>query len=127
MTGVASKAAKAQVKSTATITLKQIAVDIADRHGLTKQHIEAVLDDLVTEAVRHLRQGDSVRFTGLGTLYLKDDRPTQTGLNLSTGEVIEIKGTKKLAFRPAKGLNDSLNDSQLSVRIGVPAADPQPR
>lgn len=59
----ASKAAKT------TVTPKQIAADIAGRHGLTRQQIEAVLDDLVTEAVRHLRNGDSVRLTGLGTLF----------------------------------------------------------
>ena len=105
-----------------TITPKQIAADIAARHGLTKEQVEAVLNDLVTEAIRHLRNGDGVRLTGLGTLYAPQDRPPQTGLNLSTGEIIEIKGTKKLAFRPAKGMNDSLNDSQLTGRIIPPAA-----
>ena len=75
---------------------------------MTKEQVEAVLDDLVTEAIRHLRKADSVRLTGLGTLYAQQDRPSQTGLNLTTGEIIEIKGTKKLAFRPANGLNDSL-------------------
>lgn len=49
-----------------------------------------------------------MRLTGLGTLYPQQDRPPQTGLNVSTGEIIEIKGTRKIAFRPAKGLNDSL-------------------
>lgn len=91
-----------------TVTTKQIAVDIAAHHSLTKQQAEAVLDDLVTEAIRHLRNGDSVRLTGLGTLYAQQDRPPQTGRNLSTGEIIQIRGTKKLAIRPAKGLNDSL-------------------
>lgn len=96
-----SKAANIHAKNI--ITLKQIAADIAARHGLKKQQVEAVLDDLVTETVRHLRQSDRVRLTGLCTLYAQQDRPTQTGLDMSTGEIIEIKGTKKLSFRPAKG------------------------
>lgn len=105
-----------------TITPKQIAADIADhRHGLTERQVEAVLNDPVTEAIRHLRNGDGLRLTGLGTIYAHQDRPTQTGLNLSPGEIIEIKGTKKLAFRPAKGLNDSLSDSQLTGRLIPPA------
>jgi len=112
-------------RATTTITLKQVAADIADSHGLMKKQVEAVLDDLVAEAIRHLRQGDKVRFAGLGTLYVQQDRPLRTGLNLSTGEIIEIKGAKKLAkpragshcLRSALGLRTERRTLEMSWAI----------
>ena len=40
--------------SPATITLKQMAAELAESHDLSKKHAEAVLDDLMTLATQHL-------------------------------------------------------------------------
>src|SRR6204780_826025 len=60
-------AAKAgAVKAAAmTVTLKQIAAELAEGHDLPKKQAEAVLGDLVTLTTRHLKQGDKIRLTGL--------------------------------------------------------------
>jgi len=89
--------------SRTTITLKQMAAELADGHNLSNKQAEALLDDLMTLATRHIKNGHRVRLTGLSLLHVQRP-PPQRGLNLQTGEVIEVRGKGKLAFRPAKGL-----------------------
>jgi DNA-binding protein HU-beta len=86
-----------------TITLKQMAAELAVGHNLSTKQTEAVLDDLVTLATRHIKNGHRVHLTGLGILHVQRP-PPQRGLNLQTGEVIEIRGKGEIAFRPAKEL-----------------------
>jgi DNA-binding protein HU-beta len=91
----------------ATITLKQMAAELAESHDLPKTQAEAVVSDLMALATRHLRSGDKVRLTGLGILQV-NDRPARMGRNPGTGEAIEIKASKKVAFRPAKELKEAV-------------------
>jgi DNA-binding protein HU-beta len=88
-----------------TITLKQLAAELADSHNLSKKQAEAVLDDLMELVVRRIKDGHRVRLTGLGTLHMQRP-PPQRGLNLQTGEVIEVRGKGKIAFRPSKELKE---------------------
>jgi DNA-binding protein HU-beta len=90
-----------------TITLKQMAAELADGHNLSKKQAEAVLDDLMKLTTRHIKKGHRVRLTGLGVLHVQRP-PPQRGLNLQTGEVIEIRGKGKIAFRPSKALNEAV-------------------
>jgi DNA-binding protein HU-beta len=90
-----------------TITLKQMAAELADSHNLSKKQAEALLDDLMTLATRHIKDGHKVRLTGLGTLHAQRPPPTR-GLNLQTGEVIEIRGKGEIAFRPSKELKEAV-------------------
>jgi DNA-binding protein HU-beta len=103
----AKKAASAKSAPQATITLKQIAAELAESHDLPKKHAEAMLGDLVTVTTRHLKKGDKIRLTGLGILQVRA-RPARTGRNPATGEAIKIKASKKIAFRPAKELKESV-------------------
>jgi DNA-binding protein HU-beta len=90
-----------------TVTLKQIAADLAETHALAKKQTEAVLADLVALATRHLKNGDKIRLAGLGTLQVQN-RAARTGRNPATGETIQIKASKKIAFRPAKELKEAV-------------------
>ena len=103
----AKKAASAKSAPQATITLKQIAAELAESHDLPKKHAEAMLGDLVTVTTRHLKKGDKIRLTGLGILQVRA-RPARMGRNPATGEAIKIKASKKIAFRPAKELKESV-------------------
>jgi len=87
------------------ITLEQLAAELADGHNLSRKQAEALLDDLMTLAIRHLKDGHMVRLTGLGTLHVQRP-PPQRGRNLRTGEVIEIRGKGEIAFRSAKELKE---------------------
>jgi DNA-binding protein HU-beta len=105
----AAPAKKAAAKSVAqaTVTLKQIAAGIAASHEIPKKLAEAVLDDLVTATSMHLKKGDKVRLTGLGILQVRA-RAARMGRNPATGEAIKIKASKKIAYRPAKELKESV-------------------
>jgi DNA-binding protein HU-beta len=93
--------------SPATITLKQMAAELAESNDLPKKQAEAVLGDLMTLATRHLQNGDKIRLTGLGILQVQS-RPARMGRNPGTGETIEIKASKKIAFRAAKELKEAV-------------------
>ena len=93
--------------SQTTITLKQMAAELAESHDLPKKQAEAVLGDLMTLTTRHLRNGDKIRLTGIGILQVQN-RPARMGRNPGTGEAIEIKASKKIAFRPAKELKEAV-------------------
>ncbi len=101
----AAPAKKAAVQ--ATVTLKQIAAGVAATHEISKKLAEAVLDNLVSATAEHLKKGDKVRLTGLGILQVRE-RAARMGRNPATGEQIKIKASKKIAFRPAKELKESV-------------------
>ena len=50
---------------------------------------------------------EAIRMSGLGILEVKS-RAARTGRNPATGESIQIKASKKVAFRPAKELKDAI-------------------
>lgn len=102
-----AKKAAAKTAAQATVTLKQIAATVAATHEISKKLAEAVLDDLVTATSQHLKNGDKVRLTGLGILQVRA-RAARMGRNPATGEAIKIKASKKIAFRPAKELKESV-------------------
>jgi DNA-binding protein HU-beta len=103
----AKKAVPAKAAPQVTITLKQIAAELAEGHDLPKKVTEAVLSDLVTLTTKHLTKGDKIRLTGLGILQVRE-RPARTGRNPATGESIQIAASKKIAFRPAKELKEAV-------------------
>jgi len=89
------------------ITTKQLAVELAEAHGLPDKQAQAVFDGVVRLLVDHLKAGDKLRLNGLGILEVKD-RPARNGRNPATGATIQIAASKKIAFRPAKELKDAI-------------------
>lgn len=90
-----------------TITLKQLAAQLAETQDLQKKQAEALLAELVAMATAHLKKGNKIRLTGLGTLQVRL-RPARTGRNPGTGAAIQIAASKKIAFQPAKELKESV-------------------
>jgi DNA-binding protein HU-beta len=103
----AAPKAAAKAAPQVTITLKQIAAELAVGHDLPKKQAENLLGELVTLTTRHLKKGDKIRLTGLGILQVKS-RGARMGRNPATGEAIQIKASKKIAFRPAKELKEAV-------------------
>src|SRR4029077_16359106 len=91
----------------ATVTLKQMAAEVAEGHDLSKKQAEAALGALMTLATRPLQNGDKIRLAGLCVLQVQN-RPARMGRNPGTGETIEIKASKKIAFRAAKELKEAV-------------------
>jgi len=80
---------------------------LAEDHEMSKKQTEAVLGDLVSLITKHLKKGDRIRIGGLGILSVRK-RAARIGRNPATGEQIQIKASKKVAFRPAKDLKEAV-------------------
>ena len=90
-----------------TVALTKIAADLAEKHEMSKKGMSLILADFVEATVKHLKKGSKVRVTGLGIFQVKK-RPARLGRNPLTGEQIKIKASKKLAFRAAKEVKDTI-------------------
>lgn len=89
------------------ITLKAVFEQLGEVHALPKKQAHGLLADFVTAMTTHLKQGNRIRMSGLGILEVKT-RAARTGRNPATGETIQIKASRKVAFRPAKELKDAI-------------------
>jgi DNA-binding protein HU-beta len=90
-----------------TVTLKHIAAHLAESHKMPKKQAEAMLNDLVERITYHLKKGERIRLIGLGILQVRH-RAARMGRNPATGEPIQIKASKKVAFRAAKELKEAV-------------------
>ena len=93
--------------SPATITLKHLAAALAEEHDLSNKAAEAILTDMIDRIAKHLKKGERVRIVGLGILQVRK-RAARTGRNPATGEPIQIKASKKVAFRASKELKEAV-------------------
>lgn len=85
------------------ITSKDLANALAEQHQFTKKQGQQMLEDLVGLITKHLKNGERVKIAGLGILQVRN-RAARIGRNPATGEQIQIKASKKVAFRATKEL-----------------------
>ncbi len=90
----------------------ELAQQLADRAGISRSQASKAVDalfspedGLIAEA---LRGGSKVQITGFGTFETKT-REARKGRNPRTGTEIDIAASTNAAFRPGKGLNDTLS------------------
>lgn len=107
-----AKAAKTAPKAAATakaetVSTRQLAVQLAEKHELSNKQAGAILDDVIGLVTKHLKKGARIRLNGLGILQVRK-RAARMGRNPATGEAIKIKASKKVAFRAAKELKESI-------------------
>jgi DNA-binding protein HU-beta len=85
------------------ITSKDLANALAEQHQLSKKQGQQILEDIVGLITKHLKNGERVKIAGLGILQVRN-RAARIGRNPATGEQIQIKASKKVAFRATKEL-----------------------
>jgi DNA-binding protein HU-beta len=90
-----------------TVALTKISAELAEKHEMSKKATAEMLSNFVELVVKNLKKGHKVRVTGLGIFQVKK-RPARLGRNPLTGEQIKIKASKKLAFRAAKEVKDTI-------------------
>ena len=93
--------------TTPTVSLRQIAAALAEKHEMSKKQAGAVLEDLVTMVTKHLKKGDKVRITGLGILQVRK-RPARMGRNPATGEAIKVPARKVPKFTAGAALKRTI-------------------
>jgi DNA-binding protein HU-beta len=108
-----TKAEPKSVKKTAApkigavVTLKSIFEQIAESHGLAKEHAHGLAAGFVEALSNHLVKGDKLRMRGLGIIEVKN-RSARMGRHPGTGDAIEIAASKTIVFRVAKELKRAL-------------------
>ena len=105
-TGNASSKSAPKAKAE-TISTRQLAQQLAEKHELSKKQANEIMDDLAGLITKSLKKGVRIRLNGLGILQVRK-RPARMGRNPATGEAIKIKASKKVAFRAAKELKESV-------------------
>ncbi|MDX1921804.1 MAG: HU family DNA-binding protein [Alphaproteobacteria bacterium] len=90
-----------------TVTLKQIAAELAEKNDMPKKTLNTLMEGLVASLVKNLKKGNRVRMAGLGILQVRK-RAARMGRNPATGETISIPAKKKIAFRAAKELKEAV-------------------
>ena len=105
----ATASAKAPAKAAApiTVTLRHLSAALAEQHALPKKQADTIVTDVFSSVIEHLKAGERVKIGGLGIIEVKN-RPARPGRNPATGESIQIKASKKIAFRAAKELKDAI-------------------
>ncbi|WP_414471246.1 HU family DNA-binding protein [Microvirga sp. M2] len=106
----AAKTAKKSVKAASSngiLTLRNIAETLSEMHELPKRQANEMLTQVVELIAKSLKKGDKIRLTGLGILQVRK-RAARMGRNPQTGEPVKIKASKKIAFRAAKDLKESI-------------------
>jgi DNA-binding protein HU-beta len=106
MASASVSSAKTVVQVT-TVTLKGIVEQLADGHELPKKQANALLAGMIETMTAHLKSGDRIRISGIGTLEVRQ-REARTGRNPATGATMQIAASKKVAFRPAKELKEAV-------------------
>jgi DNA-binding protein HU-beta len=91
----------------ATVPLSKMAGELAEKHGMSKKDAAAFLGSFVEMTTKLLKKGNKIRITGLGILQVRH-RPARMGRNPATGEPVQIKASKKVAFRASKELKEAV-------------------
>lgn len=102
-----AKEPAAPVAVAKTYTLRQLATETGEALDYTPKDTIAIATDFINRIVMEVKDGNSIRLDGLGTLTLKD-RAERQGRNPSTGEAITIAASRVVTFKMDRGLKRSL-------------------
>ena len=90
-----------------TVSTRQLAAQLAEKHELSQKLANAIIEDTIGLITKHLKKGARIRLNGLGILVVRKRGP-RMGRNPATGEAIKIKASKKVAFRASKELKEAV-------------------
>lgn len=80
---------------------------VTDKTSLKKKDVKEVMDHLLDQIGTNLDKGNKVQLTGFGTFEVRK-RKARTGVKPGTTEKIKIPASKYPAFKPGKGLKESV-------------------
>jgi len=89
------------------LTKSQLFGALAEKTGLAKKDVVAVLDGLVELAYKEVKGSGEFSLPGLGKL-VKKNRAARMGRNPATGEQIQIAAKTVVKFRVAKAAKDAV-------------------
>ena len=90
------------------MTKAEIVEKMANEAGITKTAAQSALESFVDGVIKALKKKDGkVTLVGFGT-FQKARRKARKGRNPQTGEVLKIKASNVVKFKPGKKLKDAV-------------------
>jgi DNA-binding protein HU-beta len=93
------------------VNKSEIVQQLASRANISRADAQRAVDALFSVDTgiisQALKSGDKVQITGFGSFETKQ-REARKGRNPRTGKEIDIAASTSAAFRPGKGLKDSI-------------------
>ncbi len=83
------------------MTKAEIVADIANKTGIEKVAVQAVVESFMESLKETMVNGENVYLRGFGSFIIKE-RAEKTGRNISKNTTIVIPAHKIPAFKPAK-------------------------
>ena len=80
---------------------------VAAKCGLSKKDVEGVLEEAFAEIKKGVKKEGKVAYPDFGTFKVAK-RKARMGINPKTKQKIQIKASKKVAFRASKELKESV-------------------
>jgi DNA-binding protein HU-beta len=91
----------------AKMTKSQLLTMLAEKTGLQKKEVDAMLSELATMAYKEVKTGGEFTLPGFGKL-VKAHRKARIGRNPATGAEIKIAAKTVVKFRLAKAVKDAV-------------------
>lgn len=92
------------------MTKAEIVADIANKTGIEKVAVQAVVESFMESVKDTMIDGENVYLRGFGSFIIKK-RAEKTGRNISKNTTIVIPEHKIPAFKPAKSFVNEVKDS----------------
>lgn len=96
------------VKKTVVLNKTDFIKRLANDHALTQKEAKGALEAVLETITAVLGEGNSVRFTGFGTLTV-NKRAARVGIKPGTSEKIKIPAHKVVAFKAGNDLKTAVN------------------
>ncbi|MFZ5365204.1 MAG: HU family DNA-binding protein [Patescibacteria group bacterium] len=91
----------------AKMTKSQMLTALAEKTGLAKKDVTALIDALMAMAYAQVKQSGEFTVPGIGKL-VKKQRKERMGRNPATGETIKIPAKTVVKFRVSKAAKDAI-------------------
>ncbi len=92
-----------------TLNKKMLSEILAENFNLTKKDSADIVNLLLDEIQKALREGKTVELKGLGKFEVKT-RKARTAINLKTREKIQVPDSSVVKFKVSKLLKDAVKD-----------------
>ncbi len=92
------------------MTKAEIVADIANKTGIEKVAVQAVVESFMDSLKETMVNGENVYLRGFGSFIIKE-RAEKTGRNISKNTTIVIPAHKIPAFKPAKSFVNEVKNN----------------
>jgi DNA-binding protein HU-beta len=86
---------------------QQLTTEVTNKTGITKKDATATVDAVFETITGALASGEKINLHGFGTFETRETA-ARKGRNPQTGEELQIAASKKVAFKPAAALKNTV-------------------